>query len=897
MRRPNPAPYVSADLGAGVATAVSDFPSSGLPLGDTPPRPRGMHPLVKLNFGVRLAGQWLIGLAYGSALLDQNAGPALWAYCAFTALVWPFLAYLLARRSADSKRTELRSLMVDSLLTGLWCAFVGFHPWITLGTLIALTSADLSVGGEKFAVRCVLVAGLGLLLGGAITEFEVDHMLSLHTQVIMAVAVSLFVLNLGLRSNQQAGLAHHARQVVRERNRVIEQQGVALEEARRAAEHDRAAAEEARSLAEDASRTKSAFLANMSHELRTPLNAVIGYAEMLAEDLAERPDTEHMRNDLARIKGAAQHLLGLINDVLDLSKVEAGKIELHAETFDVAELVDQVASTTQPLLSSNRNRLELQVDPRVGFVHADLTRLRQVLLNLIGNAAKFTQDGRIVLAAAPARDDRGRALLAFEVTDTGIGMSSEQIGRLFQPFVQADAQTSRTYGGTGLGLAISRRLCRMMGGDVTVSSEAGRGSCFRATVLSEQPSAQAEARADWSERKAAALVREAGGDTAAAASTANAPPPPSTLADDERIRAVVEAAPIFLILWRAADHKILLAGPRSLQLFGYEPGQLAGLSMTSLYGAHSVDGDALRDALQRDGQVSGHEVRFLRANGGEFWGRVSAHHLSYGGRTCLIAGVTDISDLHLAQAATQAASAAKSQFLSNMGHAMRTPLTDIIGYTDLLLEAPGPTADSELSARRIRESGLALLDLIDSVLDHASLESGAMAMHIEPVALSTVIDEVATASRPTCRRRGNSLSVERGADVLVAVDRLRLKQLLLALVSHANRSAGALTIHLFARAAADGWVEVQVRDNGPGLDRDELQHALEPLRNTFGRVAPAAGDIGLGLALARGLCERMGGRFVAESARGTGSRFGVFLRLASTARPAAEDALGQDSSG
>jgi PAS domain S-box-containing protein len=488
--------------------------------------------------------------------------------------------------------------------------------------------------------------------------------------------------------------------------------------------------------------------------------------------------------------------------------------------------------------------------------------------------------------------------VAFEVADTGIGMSAEQIGRLFQPFVQAEADTTSKYGGTGLGLAISRRLCRMMGGDVTVTSEVAHGSRFRATVLREALTEQERASAQWAERKAAALARDASGAT---------PPPQagtdSSVHDDERVRAVVQAAPMFLILWRAADDTILLAGPSCHQLFGYHPQQLVGLSMPSLYGAHSVDGQGLSEALRRDGRVSDYEVRFLRADGSEFWGRVSAHNLQYGGRACLIAGVTDISDLHQAQAATEAASAAKTRFVSNMGHAMRTPLTDIIGYADLLVESTGEhavadTPDLSLAAGRIRESGLALLGMIDTVLDHANLEAGALPMQIEPVALAGVVDEVCTAARPRTRHRGNSLSADAVADVQVLADRTRLKQLLLALVSHANGGAGdRLTILLFVRPPADGWVEVQVRDNGRGMSADELQRALAPFHNTQGRIAPATGDVGLDLALARGLCEAMGGRFTAESEPGRGSRFSVFLSLASPTHPSLEPVHGQDIAG
>jgi signal transduction histidine kinase len=221
----------------------------------------------------------------------------------------------------------------------------------------------------------------------------------------------------------------------------------------------------------------------------------------------------------------------------------------------------------------------------------------------------------------------------------------------------------------------------------------------------------------------------------------------------------------------------------------------------------------------------------------------------------------------------------------------------------LLVESTGEhagagTPDLSLAAGRIRESGLALLGMIDTVLDHASLEAGSLPMQIEPVALAGVVNEVCIAARPRTRHRGNSLSADAVADVQVLADRTRLKQLLLALVSHANGGAGdRLTILLFVRPPADGWVEVQVRDNGPGLSADDLQRALSPFHNTLGRVAPPAGDVGLDLALARGLCEGMGGRFAAESEPGRGSRFSVFLSLASPTHPSLETVHGQDPAG
>jgi GAF domain-containing protein/CheY-like chemotaxis protein len=225
-----------------------------------------------------------------------------------------------------------------------------------------------------------------------------------------------------------------------------------------------------------ADRHKSEFLANMSHELRTPLNAIIGYSEMLQEDAVDL-GAEQFTDDLGKINAAGKHLLELINAVLDLSKIEAGKMELYLETFEVAGLVKDIGAVIQPLAGKNGNRLEVQYPADVGTMHADVTKVRQALLNLLGNACKFTERGTITLAVAREPVD-GREWLSFAVRDTGIGMTPTQLARLFEAFSQADAATTRKYGGTGLGLALSRRLCRMMGGDVTVESEAGRGSTF-----------------------------------------------------------------------------------------------------------------------------------------------------------------------------------------------------------------------------------------------------------------------------------------------------------------------------------------------------------------------------------------------------------------------------------
>ena len=232
----------------------------------------------------------------------------------------------------------------------------------------------------------------------------------------------------------------------------------------------------AREAAETANRTKSLFLANMSHELRTPLNAILGFSEMLQDEAAER-NLEEFNTDLQKITTAGRHLLGLINDILDLSKIEAGKMELHLEAFDVAALVSEVATTIERQALKNGNTLQVTCAPDIGVMWADLSKVRQGLLNLVSNAAKFTHDGSISVVAERQLVD-GSDWIMFRVTDTGIGLNAEQVVRLFQPFTQADASTTRKFGGTGLGLALTRRFCQMMNGDVMVQSAAGEGSVF-----------------------------------------------------------------------------------------------------------------------------------------------------------------------------------------------------------------------------------------------------------------------------------------------------------------------------------------------------------------------------------------------------------------------------------
>lgn len=240
--------------------------------------------------------------------------------------------------------------------------------------------------------------------------------------------------------------------------------------------------------AEAANRAKSVFLANMSHELRTPLNAIIGYSEILLED-AHDFGYEYLINDINNIHTSGRHLLTIINDILDLSKIEAGKMDMHWEAVNIIALIENVLATIQPLVEQNNNTLEIICEDYQEQIIVDPNKMRQVILNLLSNAAKFTENGKIILRVKVVNNDADfiyenrdsnftDKVLVLSVADTGIGISEEKIDSLFQPFTQADNSTTRQYGGTGLGLAISRHFCKMMGGDIAVVSEVNKGSVF-----------------------------------------------------------------------------------------------------------------------------------------------------------------------------------------------------------------------------------------------------------------------------------------------------------------------------------------------------------------------------------------------------------------------------------
>jgi signal transduction histidine kinase/ActR/RegA family two-component response regulator len=437
---------------------------------------RSIHPLVSLDYRVRVPAMFMVGLILVSYFWDYPRSFWLWTAIAFTGLGWAQLAHLAARISPDTKAAELRNLLFDSFIIGCWTAAMSFSPLPGMTMVTAIVAACLSIGGVRFAIFASGAVVAGVVFVGSFMGFHVDTDASLPTTILSVLATFSFTSIFGYHSHVQTRRVLLAKKELAAQNKRIQEQYAVIESSLRSAL-------EANEAAREASRAKSTFLANMSHELRTPLNAILGYSEMLAEDAVAAGQADIVP-DLQKIQTAGRHLLGLINGVLDLSKIEAGKMRLYLETFDVAQIVDEAAGTARPLVEKNGNRFEVLCPADIGSIREDVTKVRQVLLNLLSNAAKFTENGVVTLEV---RREVGRDgnWIYFAVRDSGIGMTPEQTERLFQAFEQADAGTSKKYGGTGLGLAITQKLCRLMGGDIAVESAAGAGTTFRVRLPGE----------------------------------------------------------------------------------------------------------------------------------------------------------------------------------------------------------------------------------------------------------------------------------------------------------------------------------------------------------------------------------------------------------------------------
>ena len=451
-----------------------------------------LHPIVRLDYVIRIPASLLMAAILLSVFSGMEVPRYLWYVALAYGLIWPHAAYLHARARRDSRAAEHANLMFESCLLGMFATATKFQLWPFIAFVVAANSANLAIGGRSLAVRGVAFSLASTVASGLVFGFDIVPESAPLTIALSILSILVYTTLFALYSNTQTRNFVKTRQALLEQNRQIEEQRAEVEKARNLAEQERLAAEEARRAAEAANEAKSSFLANMSHELRTPLNAIIGYSEMLVEDAADSGH-EDLVPDLEKIRTAGKHLLGLINSVLDLSKIEAGKMALFVETFAIGSLIDEVIVTARPLVEKKGNKLILNKDPYVGELKGDVTKLKQVLLNLLSNASKFTENGEVSVDVRLEIDRDFASWVVFRVSDTGIGMTPEQLGKLFQAFSQADASTTRKYGGTGLGLAISRRFCQMMGGDVTVESTPGKGTVFTVKLPANVSNAEGEA--------------------------------------------------------------------------------------------------------------------------------------------------------------------------------------------------------------------------------------------------------------------------------------------------------------------------------------------------------------------------------------------------------------------
>jgi len=411
------------------------------------------------------------------ALYPDRGTAFFWTLLSFHLFVWPHLALAMASRAKNQKYAEYRNLLIDSVIIGCYLPIAAFNFGPCGAAVLGIFAGCISVGGWRLGALSALAIALGVAFGSALVGVHFDplggHLLA---QGLGMAVIFIYVTVFSWQSYGQAQRMVRAAKQIEAQTMDLQRNSALLEERTHQLELARDAAEAANS-------SKSQFLANMSHELRTPLNAIIGYSDLLIEE-AEELDAQDLVPDLDKIRSSGKHLLGLINDVLDLSKIEAGKMEMSLETFEVSDVIGAATAMIRPLVEKNGNVLEVAMDEDIGAMHSDLTRVRQILLNLLSNASKFTSNGTVSLTVT-REDKRDRDWIVFAVRDTGIGMTPEQLARLFQPFTQADPSTTRKYGGTGLGLSISQRLSRLMDGTISVVSEPGMGSIFTVRLPAE----------------------------------------------------------------------------------------------------------------------------------------------------------------------------------------------------------------------------------------------------------------------------------------------------------------------------------------------------------------------------------------------------------------------------
>ncbi|MEO7456786.1 MAG: ATP-binding protein [Gemmatimonadaceae bacterium] len=429
-----------------------------------------VHRIVRIDWLVRVSTYPMYLLLYGLFIWPRHASWAVWLLFVWHLLIWPHVAFYVASRAVDTKRAELRNLLLDSFFIGMAVPLTSFSLWPNTAGFIGINTGNVLNGGARFALRGMFAFIAGVIVMGAITGFAMDPLgSSLLIQLLsIAVMVAFSTVFSHQMFAQSKNVIQYSRQI-RTQNTQIEEKSRELEVALVASESANAA--------------KGNFLANMSHELRTPLNSIIGFANILQRkgrsELKPKDATY-----LSRISANGSHLLTLINGVLDLSKIEAHQMHLELSDVDVSALLTECLDQMEPQAEAREVELLAEL-PTSAVLRTDRARLKQIILNLVGNAIKFTHRGRVTVRLHV--DEQTGQPSRIDIVDSGIGIAPDRLGKIFDAFQQEDETTSRRYGGTGLGLTITRSLAHLMGWEIEVSSAVGIGSTFSVRIARAAP--------------------------------------------------------------------------------------------------------------------------------------------------------------------------------------------------------------------------------------------------------------------------------------------------------------------------------------------------------------------------------------------------------------------------